>query len=59
MRRASVDAEAEGGLAGALRTGIRRASVGGADGAVITGVGGGKAKEGSVLPQEMMRMGSD
>jgi hypothetical protein len=31
VRRASVDAEAEGGLAGVLRASIRRASVGGAD----------------------------
>ena len=29
VRRASVDAEAEGGLGGALRASIRRASVGG------------------------------
>jgi hypothetical protein len=50
IRRASVDAEAEGGLAGALRTSIRRASVGVADGGDITGVGGGKAKVSSVVP---------
>jgi hypothetical protein len=48
FRRASVDAEAEGGLAGALRTSIRRASVGGADGRDIIGIGGGKGKVGSV-----------
>jgi hypothetical protein len=53
VRRASVDAEAEGGLAGALRASIRRASVGGADGGVIIGVGGGKAKVGSVVPKEV------
>jgi hypothetical protein len=35
VRRASVDAEAEGGLAGALGASIRRASVGGADGGDI------------------------
>ena len=52
VRRASVDAEAEGGLAGALRAGIRRASVGGADGGDIIEVGGGKAKVSSVLPLE-------
>jgi hypothetical protein len=50
VRRASVDAEAEGGLAGALRASLRRASVGGADGGDIIGVGGGKAKVSSVLP---------
>jgi hypothetical protein len=52
VRRASVDAEAEGGLAGALGRSIRRASVGGADGGVIIGVGIGKAKVSSVLPIE-------
>jgi hypothetical protein len=48
VRRASVDAEAEGGLAGAFRASIRRASVGGAAGGDIIGVGGGKAKVSSV-----------
>jgi hypothetical protein len=48
VRRASVDAEAESGIAGALRASIRRASVGGADGGDIVGVGGGKAKVSSV-----------
>jgi hypothetical protein len=48
VRRASVDAEAEGGLAGTLRASIRRASVGVADGGVITGVEGGKGKVNSV-----------
>jgi hypothetical protein len=52
VRRASVDAEAEGGLADALRASVRRASVGGADGGGIIGVGGGKAKVSSVLPHE-------
>jgi hypothetical protein len=52
VRRASVDAEAEGGLAGALRTSIRRASVEGSDGVDIIGVGGGKAKVSSVVPYE-------
>ena len=52
VRRASVDAEAEGGLAGALRASIRRASVGGADGGDILRVGGGEAKESSVMPVE-------
>jgi hypothetical protein len=52
VRRASVDAEAEGGLAGAFRASIRRASVGGADGVDIIGVVGGKAKVSSVLPTE-------
>jgi hypothetical protein len=32
VRRASVDAEAEGGLAGAFRVSVRRASIGGTDG---------------------------
>jgi hypothetical protein len=54
VRRASVDAEAEVGLAGTLRASIRRASVGGADGGEIIGVGGGKAKVGSVVPIEDM-----
>ena len=35
-----------------MRASIRRASVGGADGGVIIGVGGGKAKASSVLPKE-------
>jgi hypothetical protein len=52
VRRASVDAKAEGGLAGALKASIRRASVGGADGGDIIGVRGGKAKVSSVLPDE-------
>jgi hypothetical protein len=52
VRRASVDAEAEGGLAGALRLSIRRASVGGADGGEIIEVGGGKGKVSSVLPRD-------
>jgi hypothetical protein len=52
VRRASVDAEAEGGLAGALRASIRRASFGGADGGDIVEVGGGKAKVSSVVPME-------
>jgi hypothetical protein len=52
VRRAIADAEAEGGLAGALRASFRRASVGGADGEDIIGVGGGKAKVSSVLPLE-------
>jgi hypothetical protein len=52
VRRASVDAEAVGGLAGAMRASIRRASVGGADGGDIIGVGDGKAKVGSVVPYE-------
>jgi hypothetical protein len=52
VRRASVDAEAEGGLAGTLRASIRRTSVGGADGGDIVGVGGGKAKVSSVLQIE-------
>jgi hypothetical protein len=58
VRRASVDAEAEGGLAGALGASIRRASVGGADGGDIIGVGGGKAKVSSVVPIED-ELGSD
>ena len=52
FRRASVDVEAEGGLAGALGASIRRASVGGADGGDIIGVGGGKVKVSRVLPTE-------
>jgi hypothetical protein len=50
VRRASVDAEAEGGLAGAFRASIGRASEGGADGGDIVEVGGGKAKVSSVVP---------
>jgi hypothetical protein len=50
VRRASVDAEAEGGLAGALGASIRRASDEGADGGVMEGVGDGKGKVSSVLP---------
>ncbi|GMI44361.1 hypothetical protein TrCOL_g431 [Triparma columacea] len=50
VRRASVDTEAEGGLAGAVRASIRRTSVGGTDGGVIGGVGGGEAKVSSVMP---------
>ena len=52
VRRASVDAEAEGGLAGALGASIRRASVGGADGGEIIGVGGGKTKVSSAVQDE-------
>jgi hypothetical protein len=52
VRRASVVAEGEGGLAGFLRASNRRASVGGADGVDIIGVGGGKAKVSSVVPYE-------
>jgi hypothetical protein len=52
VRRASVDAEAEGGLAGALRASIRRVSVGGADGGDIIGVGDGKAKVSSVVQRD-------
>jgi hypothetical protein len=52
VRRASVDAEAVGGLAGAFRASIRRASVGGTDGRDIIGVGGGKAKVSSVVPED-------
>jgi hypothetical protein len=52
VRRASVGAEAKGGLAGGLVASIRRASVGVADGGVLTGVGSGKAKVSSVLPIE-------
>jgi hypothetical protein len=49
VRRASVDAEAVGGLAGAFIASIRRASSKGAEGGDIIGVGGGKAKVTSVL----------
>jgi hypothetical protein len=35
-----------------LRSSIRRASVGGADGGDIIGVGGGKAKVSSVVPMK-------
>jgi hypothetical protein len=59
VRRASIDAEAEGGLTGALRTSFRRASVGGADGGDIIGIGGGKAKVSSVMPVEDKGMGSN
>jgi hypothetical protein len=52
VRRASVDAEAEGGLANAVRASMRRPSVGGADGGAITGKGGGKAKVSRVVPDE-------
>ena len=52
VRRASVDGEVEGGLAGALRASIRRASDGGADGGDIIGVGGGKVKVSSVVPKD-------
>jgi hypothetical protein len=52
VRRASVDAEAEGGLAGTFRASIRRASVGGAHGGDIIGIGGGKAKVRSVMPAQ-------
>jgi hypothetical protein len=52
VRRASVDAEAEGGLANAFRASMRRASVGFADGGDIIGVEGGKAKVSSVVPIE-------
>ena len=52
VRRASVDTEAEGGLAGAVRASIRRASVGGADGGDIIEVGGGRYKVSSVVPED-------
>jgi hypothetical protein len=52
VKRASVDAEAKSGVAGALGESIRRASVRGADGRDIIGVGGGKAKVSSVVPDE-------
>jgi hypothetical protein len=52
VRRASVDAEAENGLVGAVRASIRIASVGGADGGDRIGVGGGKGRVSSVLPIE-------
>jgi hypothetical protein len=58
VRRASVDAEDESGVTGALGASIRRASVGGADGGDIIGVGGGKGKVSSVLPIED-EVGSD
>jgi hypothetical protein len=51
VRRASVDAEAEGGIAGAVRASIRRASVGVADGRDIIRLGGGKTRVSSVLPR--------
>jgi hypothetical protein len=51
VRRASVDAEAEGGLAGAFKASIRRASVGGGDGGDIGGVGSRKVKIRSVVPR--------
>jgi hypothetical protein len=52
--------EAEGGLAGSLRASIRRASVGGADGGDIIGVGGGKAKVSCVLSiEDKERKGSN
>ena len=50
--RASVDAEAEDGLAGALGASMRRASVGGADCGDIIGVEGGNTKVSSVVPIE-------
>ena len=52
VRRASIHAEAEGGLAVAVRASIRRISVGGADGVDIIRVGGGKAKVSSVVPKD-------
>jgi hypothetical protein len=52
VRRASVDAEAEGGIAGAVRASIRRASVGGADGGDIIAIGNRKAKVSSVVPRD-------
>ena len=52
VRRASVDAEAEGGLAGTLRASIRRVSVGGADGGDIIEVGGGMTRVSSIVPLE-------
>jgi hypothetical protein len=52
IRRASVDAEAEGGIAGAVRASIRRASVGGADGRVLIRGGGGNSKVSSIVPIE-------
>jgi hypothetical protein len=51
-RRASIDADAEGGLIGAFRASFRRASFRGADGGDITGVGGGKTRVSSVVPME-------
>ena len=52
VRRASVDAQAEGGLAGALGASIRRASVGGADGEDIIGLGGGRYKVSRIVPKD-------
>jgi hypothetical protein len=52
VRRASVDAETEGGLASTLRASIRRASLGGTDGGDIIGVRGGKVKVSSVVPED-------
>jgi hypothetical protein len=52
VRRASVDAEVEGGLAGALGASIRRASVGGADGGGIIGIGGGRYKVSRIVPKD-------
>jgi hypothetical protein len=52
VRRAGNDADDEGGLADSLRSSIRRASAGGADGGDIIGVGGGKAKVSSVVPKD-------
>ena len=51
VRRASVDTEAEGGIAGAFRASIRRGSVGEADGGDHVEGGGGKAKVSSVVPR--------
>jgi hypothetical protein len=42
-----------------LRASIRRASVGGADGGDIIGVGDGKIKVSSVMPVDDEGMGSD
>ena len=52
VRRASVDAEAEGRIAGGLKASMRRISVGSADGREIEGIGGGKGKVSSVVPHE-------
>jgi hypothetical protein len=52
VRRASVNAEAEGGLAGALGASIRRASVGGADSEDIIGLGGGRYKVNRIVPKD-------
>jgi hypothetical protein len=54
VRRASVGAQAKGGLASAFRASIGRASEGGADGGDIVEVGGGMAKVSSVVPLEDM-----